>query len=266
MDPLRITYIQTALYWQDAERNLAHFTEKVRAIEDLTDLIVLPEMFTTGFTMLPATCAETHGGPGLQWMQHMAGEKHCVVTGSIAVKDQGSYYNRLYWVNPDGSYQFYNKRHLFRMANEQKHYTAGQEKLIMELKGWKICPLVCYDLRFPVWSRNRLVKDTDTPTYDVLLYVANWPEVRVYPWKQLLVARAIENQCYVAGVNRIGEDGNGIAHSGDSAILSPKGELMSHLNTHQESIETVALNYTSLQDFRKAFPVMLDADDFRLAD
>lgn len=266
MDLLRITYIQTALYWQDTERNLAHFTEKIRAIEGSTDLVVLPEMFSTGFTMLPETCAEPPGGPGLQWMQKRAKDTHCSITGSIAVKDQGNYYNRLYWVNPNGSYQFYNKRHLFRMANEQKHYTAGHEKLVVELKGWKICPLVCYDLRFPVWSRNRLLKDTGTPAYDVLLYVANWPEVRVYPWKQLLVARAIENQCYVAGVNRIGEDGNGIAHSGDSAILSPKGELMSRLNTHQESIETVALNYASLQDFRKAFPVMLDADDFRMID
>jgi predicted amidohydrolase len=192
-------------------------------------------------------------------MQQMAKQKQCVLVGSIAVKENNCFYNRLYWVKPDGSYEFYNKRHLFRMGNEHEHYTAGDKKIIIEYKGWKICPLVCYDLRFPVWSRN-----TKENQFDVLLYVANWPEVRSYPWKQLLIARAIENQCYVVGVNRVGRDGNLIEHSGDSSVVNPRGEIMSHFVAHEEKSETVSISYSYLQDFRKAFPVMLDGDDFDL--
>jgi omega-amidase len=174
-------------------------------------------------------------------MQQKAKEKNAYIVGSISVKDNGNYYNRLYWVKPDGTYEWYDKRHLFRMGNEDQHYTAGNKKLVVEYKGWKICPLVCYDLRFPVWSRNK--KEN---TYDVLIYVANWPEVRSYPWKQLLIARAIENQAYVVGVNRIGEDGNGIAHSGDTSMLNPRGEIISKTQAHQDKAETVSLSFLHL--------------------
>ena len=202
MDDLRITTIQTHLYWEDIDQNLVHFEEKLNALTEQTDIIVLPEMFTTGFTMNPKVLAESHGDKGLQWMQRKSKEKNCVLVGSISVKDGEKFYNRLYWVMPDGSYQSYDKRHLFQMGKEDVHYTAGSKKFVVEYKGWKICPLICYDLRFPVWSRN-----TKENTYDVLVYVANWPEVRSYPWKQLLIARAIENQAYVVGVNRIGQIG-----------------------------------------------------------
>lgn len=262
MNTLKVTLLQTSLHWQDATANLAHFEAKLNGIDAETDLVLLPEMFTTGFTMSPKTSAEPHGGIGLRWMMRMAAEKNCVITGSIAVEDKGLYYNRLYWVRPDGSYEMYNKRHLFRMAHEQEHYSAGDQKLIVELKGWKICPLVCYDLRFPVWSRNRLVNNA--PEYDLLLYVANWPEARAYPWKQLLIARAIENQCYVAGLNRVGTDGNNHRYSGDSALINPRGELLSDPNAHQEICETIELSYSYLEEFRKLFPLMLDADDFEL--
>lgn len=257
MQDLIVTTIQTQLSWEDVQQNVEHFDKKINEITDPTDIIILPEMFTTGFTMNPSKLAEEHGGKGLQWMQQKAKDKNSVVVGSISVKENNNYYNRLYWVKPDGTYEFYNKRHLFRMGNEHNHYTAGDKKLIIDYKGWKICPLVCYDLRFPVWSRNR--KEN---TYDVLIYVANWPEVRSYPWKQLLVARAIENQTYVIGVNRIGEDGNQINHSGDTAVINPRGEIINQTLAHQDKVETIKLSYSYLQDFRKVFPVMMDGDEF----
>ncbi|MBK8367004.1 MAG: amidohydrolase [Bacteroidetes bacterium] len=257
MDDLRITTIQTNLYWEDIDQNLVHFEEKVNAINEQTDIIVLPEMFTTGFTMNPKVLAESHGDKGLQWMQRKSKEKNCVLVGSISVKDGEKFYNRLYWVMPDESYQSYDKRHLFQMGKEDVHYTAGSKKFVVEYKGWKICPLICYDLRFPVWSRN-----TKENTYDVLVYVANWPEVRSYPWKQLLIARAIENQAYVVGVNRIGQDGNAITHSGDSCILNPRGEIISKTKAHEDVSETLNLSFSYLEEFRKVFPVMLDGDEF----
>jgi omega-amidase len=257
MDDLRITTIQTHLYWEDIDQNLVHFEEKLNALTEQTDIIVLPEMFTTGFTMNPKVLAESHGDKGLQWMQRKSKEKNCVLVGSISVKDGEKFYNRLYWVMPDESYQSYDKRHLFQMGKEDVHYTAGSKKFVVEYKGWKICPLICYDLRFPVWSRN-----TKENTYDVLVYVANWPEVRSYPWKQLLIARAIENQAYVVGVNRIGQDGNAITHSGDSCILNPRGEIISKTKAHEDVSETLNLSFSYLEEFRKVFPVMLDGDEF----
>jgi omega-amidase len=259
MDHLIITTIQTNLYWQDIDKNLLHFDEKVDAIKEHSDIIVLPEMFTTGFTMNPKVFAEEHGGKGLQWMQQKSKEKNCVLVGSISIKDGEKFYNRLYWVMPDGTYQFYDKRHLFQMGKEDLYYTAGSKKFVVEYKGWKICPLICYDLRFPVWSRN-----TKENTYDVLIYLANWPEVRSYPWKQLLIARAIENQSYVVGVNRIGQDGNAITHSGDSCMLNPRGEIISKTKAHEDVSETVSLSFTYLEEFRKVFPVMLDGDEFEV--
>ncbi len=256
---LNITYIQTSLHWQNVDANIAHFTTLIQNINEPTHLIVLPEMFTTGFTMQPKLFAEEHGGKGLQWMQQMAIQKQCAITGSISVKVDNDYYNRLYFVLPNGSYQFYNKRHLFRMGNEHLHYSFGTEKLIVEYLGWKICPLVCYDLRFPAWSRN-----TKNKPYDLLLFVANWPEARTYPWQQLLIARAIENQCYVIGVNRIGQDGNGINHSGDSLVIDFKGNKLNTSNANTPKLETVTLSLTELQNFKMQFPAMLDADDFEI--
>jgi omega-amidase len=259
MNNLTVAIIQTDLQWENSAKNLEHLSEKLVQLTAPTDIIVLPEMFTTGFTMKPETMAEEHEGKGLQWMKQQAKQKNCVLTGSISVKEGASFYNRLYWVMPDGSYQYYDKRHLFQMGNEHQHYTAGTQKLIVEYKGWKICPLICYDLRFPVWSRN-----TKDDTYDLLLYVANWPEVRSYPWQQLLIARAIENQAYVVGVNRIGIDGNNFNHSGDSAVINPRGELLSKPNSNQEVIEAFTLSGTYVQEFRKLFPAMMDGDDFNI--
>ncbi len=257
---LIITIIQTPLFWEDIQKNLNFFELKIKSIHQPTDIIVLPEMFTTGFTMNPKEVAEEHGGEGLQWMLKMATEKNCVIVGSISVKANNKYYNRLYWAMPDNTYKFYDKRHLFRMGKEDQYYASGTNKLIIEYKGWKICPLICYDLRFPVWSRNK--KDN---LVDLLIYVANWPQVRSYTWKHLLIARAIENQVYVVGVNRIGEDANNINHSGDSCIINPRGEVISNVFSFQEIVETMTISKKYLQEFRTLFPVILDADDFNIS-
>ena len=254
---LRVTVIQSNLFWEDVDQNLNQFQTQINLISLQTDVIVLPEMFTTGFTMNPEVYAENHEGKGLSWMKKNAIEKSAAIVGSLSVKENEHYCNRLYWVFPDGTYQFYNKRHLFSMGNEPNHYVSGESKIIIEYKGWRIMPLVCYDLRFPVWSRNT----KDTP-YDVLIYVANWPAVRSYPWKQLLIARAIENQCFVVGVNRVGEDANKISHSGDSLVINARGEIINNVVSNEENVETTQLNKIELIEFRKAFPVLNDADNF----
>ncbi|MBK6836215.1 MAG: amidohydrolase [Bacteroidetes bacterium] len=266
MENLKISIVQTILHWENVDANLKHFDEKINSIIEQTDIIVLPEMFTTGFAVDRTTIAEEHGEKGLQWMIAKSKEKNAAITGSIAVKENGNLVNRLYWVEPSGKVLHYDKRHLFRMAGENNHFKAGQEKIIIEYKGWKICPLVCYDLRFPVWSRNKwkMVDGEMQAEYDVLLYVANWPEVRSYPWKQLLIARAIENQSFVIGVNRIGKDGNDFAHSGDSAVINPRGEVLTKLIAHQDAIESIEIKAEYLKEFRKVFPVGLDTDDFEL--
>jgi predicted amidohydrolase len=192
-------------------------------------------------------------------MKKMARQKNSAIVGSISVKENNQFFNRLYWVFPDQTVEFYNKRHLFSMGNEPKHYNGGNKKLIIEYKGWKICPLVCYDLRFPVWSRN-----TKQQPYDVLIYVANWPAARSYPWKQLLIARAIENQCFVLGVNRVGDDGNAVSHSGDSMAMNARGEILTKIKPNEETIETVVLLKNELTDFRISFPVLNDGDDFTI--
>lgn len=259
MKDLNITLIQTSLHWENIDKNLEMFEQKISSIQEATDLIILPEMFLTGFTMNAASSAEDMNGKAVQWMRKTAKEKNCPIVGSLVIKETGHFYNRLVWMFPDGNYKTYDKRHLFRMAEEQQTYTAGNEKIIVELNGWKICPLICYDLRFPVWSRNQA-----SMQYDALIYVANWPERRSYPWKQLLIARAIENQCYVIGVNRIGNDGNSVYHSGDSMVLNLKGEIISKTKPHEESIETVSLSFSALEEYRKIFPVALDGDKFSI--
>jgi len=266
MTNLKISIVQTTLHWENVDANLKHFGDKINFITEQTDVIVLPEMFTTGFAVDRTNLAEEHGGKSLQWMIAKSKEKNAVITGSIAVNDDGKLVNRLYWVEPSGKVLHYDKRHLFRMAGENKHFTAGGKKIIIDYKGWKICPLVCYDLRFPIWSRNKwkLTDGEVKAEYDVLLYVANWPEVRSYPWKQLLIARAIENQSYVIAVNRIGNDGNDFPHSGDSAVINPRGEVLTTLKAHQDAIETIEISTDYLKEFRKVFPVGLDTDDFEL--
>lgn len=259
---MKVTYIQTQLYWEDREKNLRHFDALIHSIKEETQVILLPEMFTTGFSMNPKKTAEPANGQTLKWMQQKAKEKKAVICGSVAVKDRENYFNRLFWVLPNGEFHTYNKRHLFSMGKEHEHFKAGAKKLITPYEGWNFCPLICYDLRFPVWSRNKFKANEGVWDYDVLIYVANWPEARTYAWKQLLIARAIENQCYVIGVNRIGKDGNGITHAGESLVIDPKGTVISQPNAHLECIETLALDRSLLDEFRTGFPVGRDADVF----
>jgi predicted amidohydrolase len=256
---LNISLIQSSLHWENIPANLGMFGNKIASLKGGTDLILLPEMFSTGFTMNAKKVAEKMDGSAVQWMRRMARERNCVITGSLVIEEEGRYYNRLIWMRADGSFEIYNKRHLFRYANEQDHYTAGGKKLVVEFKGWKVCPLVCYDLRFPVWSRNR-----SNSEYDLLIYVANWPERRSHPWKTLLPARAIENQAYVAGLNRVGNDGNSVYHSGDSAVINYRGEIISKIKGGEETAETITLSFDDLRAFRKSFPAGMDADDFEL--
>ncbi len=283
---LKVTIIQSELHWENVEKNLAMFTKKITSIKEETDLIILPEMFTTGFTMNSSVLAETMDGKTVAWMKQQAKTKNAVIVGSLIIKNKvistlvetrGFFYNRLIWAQPNGTVYHYDKRHLFRMANEHEFYTPGNKRLIVELKGWKICPLICYDLRFPVWSRNTAFKiqrskfnvdhsplnnQPSMPDYDCLIYIANWPKARKEPWGKLLEARAIENQVYVVGVNRVGADGKDIPYSGNSAVIDPKGNGMTNIPKHQNSIETVTLNRQELDDFRIKFPVGLDGDDF----
>jgi omega-amidase len=265
MKDLVITLIQTELHWENPVENRKMFSQKIDAVEK-TDLIILPEMFGTGFTMNAAHVAEDMQGPTVNWMRERAAEKSACICGSLVIKEKNQYYNRLIWMRADGSCETYDKRHLFRYANEQDHYQSGSHKLIVELNGWKICPLVCYDLRFPVWSRNTWEQKSGdlTAAYDLLIYVANWPERRNYPWKTLLAARAIENQAYVAGVNRVGNDNQQVSHSGDSALLNFKGEILSHFPAGKSAVETLTLSSQELFEFRKSFPVGMDADKFKL--
>lgn len=262
MEELRIALIQTSLHWQNASANLLHFSKKINEILEPVDVIVLPEMFTTGFTMKTSGLAEKEGGETIKWMQEIAFTKNAVVTGSLIFQAGKLFYNRLIWMQADGTYFTYDKRHLFRMAGEQNEYSAGSNRLIVPTKGWNICPLICYDLRFPVWSRNSI--QDQNYQYDVLIYIANWPEIRSFAWKSLLVARAIENQSYVIGINRVGEDGNGINYSGDSVALNYLGEKMSSLKENADGIEIVTLNYDKLTHFRNQFPAGLDADVFEI--
>ena len=263
---MKLTIIQTELNWENRDKNIQHFEKLIDSIIDKTDLIILPEMFTTGFTMNPKKYAESADGETLKWLKFKSKEKQSVITGSIAVEEHGYFYNRLYWINPNGEVNTYDKRHLFSIGTENQFYKAGSKKIITHLKNWKFCPLICYDLRFPVWSRNRFQINNSKPNwdYDVLIYVANWPEKRIYAWKHLLIARAIENQCYVIGINRIGIDGNGIKHSGNSLVINPRGEIIFQLKENEEQLQNVILDWDFLEKFRKEFPVGIDADDFKI--
>lgn len=254
MQDLSVTLIQSALYWENPTANLAMFEEKIAQITTPTDLIVLPEMFSTGFTM-NTQVAEPMNFTTFKWMKQQAKQTKAVVLGSVMIHENGKNFNRLIWMQPDGNYQYYDKRHLFRMGEEHLYFTEGNSRLITELKGWKICPLICYDLRFPVWARNV------NQAYDVLIYVANWPAARSHPWNTLLLARAIENQSYTIGVNRVGTDGKDYAFSGDSAAINYKGEYL-YYQKDQEEVHTVVLSKQDLVNFRTQFPAYLDADSF----
>ena len=264
---LNITILQQPLIWEDPKANLLHFTKLINNIKaGSTDVIVLPEMFTTGFTMKATHLAETTGGLAMTWMAEAAQAKRAAICGSVMMKEKKNIFNQFIWMAPDLSFTSYNKRHLFRMGGEDKVFAAGQESVLIEYKGWNICPQVCYDLRFPVWSRNRMLpgKKEYTPEYDALIYAANWPETRSFAWKQLLVARAIENQCYVIGVNMVGSDGNNLKYSGDSVVLDYMGKKISKSNSKKAFVETIALDPAPLKKFRKAFPVLMDADAFSM--
>jgi len=253
---LRVTLVQADLAWQDPAANRHRLAAHFRGLVGHTDLVVLPEMFSTGFSMEAAALAEDMGGPTIGWMREEAAALGCVITGSLIVREQGRCYNRLVWARPDGSVEHYDKRHLFRIANEQQHYAAGARRVVVELKGWRVCPMICYDLRFPVWSRS-------CDDYDLLLYVANWPQRRAQAWSTLLRARAIENLCYVVGVNRVGKDGNGASYAGDSVALDFLGQSLSS-EGGGDRVETAVLDLESLRSYRKSFPVHLDADRFEL--
>jgi len=262
MQDLKVTIIQTDLAWRNPDQNLSHFDNLISGLKENTDLIVLPEMFTTGFTVKPNTMAERHNGRTLNWMRGKASDHDCVVIGSYIIEEEEKFYNRLYVVYPNGRALMYDKKHLFRMAEEDKQFTPGTGKVIAKVKGWKISPLICYDLRFPVWSRNRF--SNDQYEYDCLIYVANWPEIRSYAWKTLLVARAIENQSYAIGVNRIGTDGNGISHSGDSMVIDPWGAVLSKTAPHTESLETINISAEKLESFRKKVTFGMDWEKFEI--
>jgi omega-amidase len=263
MQDLKITLIQSDIHWEDIGANLAMFEEKIWQIGGSTDVIVLPELFTTGFTMGAVRMAELMNMRTTKWMRQMADQTGALILGSFIANVHNKYYNRLLWMEPGGNHKTYDKRHLFRMANEHKTYSPGESLLVGNWKGWRICPLVCYDLRFPVWSRNKLDITTKKLLYDVLIYVANWPTTRANAWDTLLKARAIENLSYVAGVNRVGQDGNGVEYNGHSAIISPKGDTI-FTTEGVESVRTLELSANSLEAFRDNFPAFLDADEFSL--
>jgi omega-amidase len=277
MSTLIITGIQSSLHWEDKKANLRMFEEKIFSITQ-AEIVVLPEMFSTGFSMQPKKLAETMDGETMQWMKQIAAKKKIILTGSLIIKDSSpsiqserrsggeAFYNRLVWVLPNGQVGYYDKRHLFAYGDEDQHYTPGEKRLIASVKGWRINLLVCYDLRFPVWSRQSLPPRGKVGwglEYDVLIYVANWPERRIHAWTTLLRARAIENQCYVVGVNRTGGDGNKIHYAGESMAIDPMGEILYH-EKDKEDIFTITLDKSVLEKTREKFPFWKDADNFKI--
>jgi len=262
MQDLKITLIQTSLAWEDPDDNLTHFRKLISGNDISTDLIILPEMFNTGFTMAAAKNAETMNGKTMDWILEVARVNQCAVCGSLIIEENKKYYNRLIWMHPDGNYEYYDKRHLFRMGDEHNHFSAGQKKLIVDLKGWKVSPLICYDLRFPVWSKNRY--SNGIYEYDLLVFVANWPAVRIAAWTALIKGRAIENLAYAAGVNRTGRDGRGYEYSGGSMVAAPWGEAIASAESDREQILNVSLDHAALHDIRSKIGVGEDWDTFEM--
>ena len=263
MQPLTISIIQTNLHWENKTANLVMFEQKIKAIEEPTEIVVLPEMFSTGFSMNNVLLGEAMNGETVTWMKRVAAENKIILTGSIIIKENENFYNRLIWMLPNGEYGVYDKRHLFGFGNETEHYSAGNKRLIASVKGWKINLQICYDLRFPVWARQNPT-DKSEAEYDLLIYVANWPERRSHAWKTLLCARAIENQCYVVGVNRVGDDGNNINHSGNSMVIDSAGAVLYH-KADDEDVFTITLEKEPLAEFRTKFPFLKDGDSFSIS-
>jgi len=254
MQNLKITIIQPDIVWENPKANLEKFSKWIEKLEE-TDVIILPEMFTTGFSMRPEILKETMEGDSIKWMKKVAAEKNVSVVGSLIIEDKSKVYNRALWVFPNGKVEKYDKHHLFTMGQEHLNYSAGNKKTVVEFKGWRFCPLICYDIRFPVWNRN-------TEDYDVILFMANWPSPRHHHWKTLLVARAIENQSYCLGINRTGTDGAGLSYLGDSGMITPKG--IAEFMGETEKIQTFEISYAELQDYRNSFPLLEDRDEFNI--
>lgn len=258
MHSLKISIVQTDIAWENKQENLRMLREKLHALRGTTEIVVLPEMFSTGFTMKSRELAEPVSGITVRILKELAADFQLALCGSFICSERSNYYNRAFFITPKGEEFYYDKRHLFRMGNEAEHFSAGNNKLIISYRGWNICLLVCYDLRFPVWSRNV------NNEYDLLIYMASWPQARRLAWDTLLCARALENMCYVCGVNRIGVDGNKLIYNGGSVVFSAKGEVLASVPDGEEGIETFSLSLISLQQLRDKFPVWKDADAFRL--
>lgn len=257
MESIKITICQAYLFWENVEKNLQNLSLKLSSLKEKTDLIILPEMFNTGFTTNVEKCAERMDGNTMKWMYHTSRTFNCVVAGTLIIEENGNYYNRFVWMSPDGNFVHYDKRHLFGMAKEDAVFTAGGSRIVLKLKGWKVCPMICYDLRFPVWSRNQ------TEGYDLLVYTANWPDKRSAHWRTLIPARAIENQAFVIGVNRVGYDGNEVYYSGGSMCITPLGDVV-YYKPEDEDIYTFTLNPKDLHEARQQFPFLKDGDRFSI--
>ena len=255
MQYIKVAIIQADLVWLNATQNRLQFLHKINQLKENVDLIILPEMFTTGFSMQPQEIAESMKGSTVKWMQKIAAEKNAAISGSVIIAEDGKYYNRFLFVHPSGELNFYNKKHLFTLAGAHRIYTSGKEKLIVSYKGWKLCPLVCYDLRFPVWARN-------VENYDALIYVANWPKPRITAWDTLLKARAIENMCYTIGVNRVGKDANNLAYSGHSAAYDCLGKKLIDTPPNQEATEIITLDKNHIATIRNKLNFLEDKDLF----
>jgi predicted amidohydrolase len=263
MSTLTITTIQSNLIWEDKEANLQLLQKKIDSITEKTEIVVLPEMFSTGFSMRAKELAETMDGETVEWMRTVSNKNGIILTGSVMIKEEEKYFNRLIWMLPNGQYGYYDKRHLFAYAEEDQYFNSGNKRLIASVKGWKINLLICYDLRFPVWARQSFDSTQDLAEYDVLIYVANWPERRSHAWKTLLCARAIENQCYVVGVNRVGDDAKNIHYSGNSLVIDPMGQVLYHM-ADEEDVNTITLSKEKLTEVRTKYPFLNDADDFTI--
>lgn len=254
---LKVAIIQTNLIWEHPAENRLQLEKKIKAISETVDVIVLPEMFTSGFTMNPKAVAEPMNGETLVWLKALAKATNAAITGSLVIVENNQYYNRSVFVFPDGNVETYDKRHTFTLAGEHQVYTAGTSKNIIAYKGWKICPLICYDLRFPVWARN-------VENYEVLLYVANWPKPRISAWDGLLKARAIENMSYCIGVNRVGLDANSLEYSGHSAAYDALGEQLTHLEPNKEQTAIITLSKLHIETYRNTLKFLNDRDHFTL--
>ena len=257
METLRVTTVQCSLNWEERSKNLEKFDSLLSGLAGNTDLVLLPETFTTGFSMNSPHLAEKMDGVTVAWLKDKAIALGGMIAGSLIIEDGGKYFNRMILADKNGAIRHYDKRHLFGMGDEDRHFSAGQERLVFELNSWKVCPMICYDLRFPVWSRN-------TEGFDLLFYIANWPAKRSYAWRSLLLARAIENQCYVIGVNRVGDDGNGYPHSGDTVVIPPMGDTPIYERRDLEEVVTHELHRHELQKVRTTLPFLNDRDTFEI--